>query len=453
MAEDSPEIVHEGARWILGHDATGYGIWERGGPGSVTGESAARFDGTPEGLTSASQLFSHWERLHAEATAASGDESAGAPVSDPSSKRSNVWWWALPIGAVALLAVLAGILLSVHGSGNQATSVHAASTTATTSPPVGNGYLSSSSNEAIFIQWNQSGGSVSGTAQDDWITGTAPNQSLSTKTIVVSGQQNGRTISLSFDGNTEEFGTISGGSFTLNFPQSDGSLAPVTFQQSSTSSFNSAVAALNASITQANQTAAEQAQIQKQQAAINGDLQSVNGDIAGLNAASFSSDLAPLSGDVSKAASDLASSQQAAQTANGEQGAPNQCTDAGASEDKAGYVQDDAGYVQDVASQVANDATSVRGLIARASSDFQQMQADEGNLPSYHVNAPSQSELDQAIASAQQTVANTIAIVNTAIGQVNSDQAAAYQAYSGALAQAGNCGPPAPAPSTIQTIS
>jgi hypothetical protein len=61
MPEDSPEIVHEGARWILGHDATGYGIWAKSGPGATVGEPAAQFEGTPEGLTSASQLFTHWD--------------------------------------------------------------------------------------------------------------------------------------------------------------------------------------------------------------------------------------------------------------------------------------------------------------------------------------------------------------------------------------------------------
>ena len=189
MPEDSPEIVHEGDRWILGHDVTGYGIWERSVPGEFNGEPAARFDGTPEGLTSASQLFSYWERIHADAAGAALGATAAVPESAPSPRRSQAWWWALPIGVVALLVVIAGILLSVHGGGNQPTSAHGGSTTATTSPPVGNGYLSSSSSEAIFIQWNQSGGSVSGTAQDDWITGTPPNLSLSTKTITVSGQQ------------------------------------------------------------------------------------------------------------------------------------------------------------------------------------------------------------------------------------------------------------------------
>ena len=453
MPEHFPEIVHEGTRWILGHDAAGYGIWERGGPGAIGGEPAARFDGTPDGLTAASQLFSHWEQLHSEATAAAYGELAGAPGMPPRPSRSQLWWWALPVGVVVLVAIATAILIGVHGSGNQATSARGGSTTTTTSPPVGNGYLSSNSNTAIFIQWNQSGQSVSGTAQADSITGSPPNESLSTNTITVTGQQNGSTISLSFNGHTEEFGTITSGSFTLNFPQSDGSLAPVTFQQSSTSAFNSAVAALNAAISQANQTAAEKAQIQKQQAAINGDLQTVNDDITTLNRASFSTDLGSLSGDVSKASTDLAASQQEAQIANGEQGAPNQCNDAATSENEAAYVENDAGYVQNVANQVESDATSMRGLISKASSDYQQLQSDEGNLPSYQVNAPSLSNLNQAIASAQGAIATAIGTVNTAIGQVNSDQAAAFQAYSAALNQAGNCGPAAPAPSAIQTIS
>jgi hypothetical protein len=66
------------------------------------------------------------------------------------------------------------------------------------------------------------------------------------------GQFNGSQISLSRNGEADWFGTISGNSFTLDMPQSDGSLAPVTFQKETVAHFNQAVATMNGAAASAN---------------------------------------------------------------------------------------------------------------------------------------------------------------------------------------------------------
>ena len=79
---------------------------------------------------------------------------------------------------------------------------------------------------------------------------------MSTKTITVTGQLQGSTIALSFNGGTEVFGTLSDGSFAVNFPQPDGSLGPITFHSATASDFNQALSALQGNTGSVNSQAA-----------------------------------------------------------------------------------------------------------------------------------------------------------------------------------------------------
>jgi hypothetical protein len=73
-------------------------------------------------------------------------------------------------------------------------------------------------------------------------------------------------------------------------------------------------------------------------------------------------------------------------------------------------------------------------------------------LPSYRTDAPGQSDLNQAVAAANQAVAGVLASANSDITQMNEDQATAYQDASAALS-AGACGPNALPPASLQTLS
>lgn len=155
------------------------------------------------------------------------------------------------------------VLLAGCGS-PQAT--HRVSPPTTTMPPVGTGYLASGSDFVDFIQWSDNGGDLSGTAQTVTTQGSAPDITTNSGTLTVSGHRDGSQISLSFNSGPQTFGTISGGSFSLDFPQPDGTLAPVTFDPASAQRYNSAVSSLSNDVAQTNQTAAN-AQAQEQASA------------------------------------------------------------------------------------------------------------------------------------------------------------------------------------------
>ena len=170
----------------------------------------------------------------------------------PAAKRSRSRWrWLFYLIALILIAVLALSFtghLKLTGSGG-------GTSTPTTAPPVGSGYLATTATRLIFIQWNQVGTDVAGVAQLDTLQNRPPNETISVKTTTVSGQINKSTISVNFQGVVEVFGTMSGGGFILDFPQPDGSLAPVAFRRASASDYNKALTLLKAQVSNANGTA------------------------------------------------------------------------------------------------------------------------------------------------------------------------------------------------------
>jgi hypothetical protein len=70
---------------------------------------------------------------------------------------------------------------------------------------------------------------ISGTAQYVTLSGSPPTLKLTTTSVPVTGTLQGNRITIAFQGRPEQFGTIATGRFTINFPQSNGSLAPITF--------------------------------------------------------------------------------------------------------------------------------------------------------------------------------------------------------------------------------
>ena len=186
---------------------------------------------------------------------------------------------------VALFAIAAG-LLAACATGTAATSSTSQGSSqppATTAPPVGSGYLATGSNFMEFIQWNDNGGNLVGSLQAVSTSGQSPNLTTTSDRGSVTGSLNGSSLSLSFDGGAPAFGTLSGGSFTLNIPQSDGTLAPVTFQGATAAQFNDDVSELHGRVNQANQTASNAQALQQKQQAITGDASKVASDIASLS--------------------------------------------------------------------------------------------------------------------------------------------------------------------------
>jgi hypothetical protein len=458
MSEEQSEFISAGQFYVLGRWTGGYGVWAKTPDGRLGETPVATFPSSPDGEAQAWEQFSRLEmqmgrtRFESPTTPPAGTEVPIELEPDKHKWYSPRWWWVIPVAALLAAGVGIGVLSTNSASNPTPQSRTSSNSTGSTQPAVGTGYLADLSGEVIFIQWNQSGDSFSGTAQDDSVTGNPPDQTLSTQTLNVNGELNGSSISLSFSGGNQEFGTIAFGQFTLNFPQQDGTLAPVTFHAASSNEFNADVGTLHSEISQDNQTAANQQAIAKQEAVIDSDIKSVNNDISGLANASLSSDLDSLGGDVQRAQSDLAATASQAQTAEGESGSQNQCYDAGTANYDAGTVEYDAGTVGYDANSVKSDVQSLRSAISAIGSDFQKMQSDEQAVPTYHPNAPNQDAVNQAIATAQQVIGSAVSSTNSAVAEVNGYVTTAYMDANGALQSGPNCGSGSTTPTSVPQI-
>ena len=342
------------------------------------------------------------------------------------------------------------------------------SSTATTAPaPVGSGYLNTGSTSAAFIQWNTNASAVSGTIQLDYIEGTPPNEQLSSNTEPVSGQINGSPISLSIDGAAAQFGTISGGSFTLDVPQSDGTLAPALFSTATATQFNQAVAGLNGTVASANRAADQAAAAANHASAVAQAEQQVQSDVSTVESGisdlssdvgAFSGDLSQMKQDVATTGNDLSTTQSAAATVKGEAkqypggNSGEVCGDAGTVEGDAGTVDGDAGTVEGDAGTVEANISTVENDESTLQSDDQQYVQDLAAVPGYSVSgAPSRSSVKAALKSASGAISSAIASSNQVIATANADVTAAYAAANSA-SQAGNCAAGESAPSPETTI-
>ena len=80
--------------------------------------------------------------------------------------------------------------------------------------------------------------------------------------------------------------------------------------------------------------------------------------------------------------------------------------------------------------------------------DISSVQHDISGLPSYQDNAPTQGEVNQAVASAQAAITSAVSAANAAITQLNGyetqayDDAAAANAGHVELPRSRNCSPP-----------
>lgn len=325
--------------------------------------------------------------------------------------------------------------------------------------PVGSGYLATGSGYVLFIEWQKNGTAISGTAQDDYVNGTTPNEQVSTNTDTVIGNFDGSQISISFSGAADTFGTFSNNSFTLDFPQSDGSLVPAIFQAASADQFNQALATLQASVNSADAQTQQADNINQDESTISSDITTVDNTIAGLgqDSAAATASLGAFTNGLGTEKSDLATTASAERSVISEAKQASSdnvtvCDDAiGVADDATGVADDDVG-VEDEAVSVEDAVTTVRNDIGNLQSNFAQLQTDEAVLPTYRPNAPAKADVNQAISSANKAINSAVKGANAAIDQANSYQTTAYQDAEGAN-NAGKCGTPPSVPETQQHIS
>jgi hypothetical protein len=195
----------------------------------------------------------------AQSAASTRPAQAGGPArpaqpkkpAPPPERHGRSWRWIfyLIILILIIVAVLyfTGHLPGVGGKGS--------STSTSVPPAVGNGYLATTSTSVILIQWNQSGTATSGVAQMATLQGKTPNETITVKSVAVAGQINDSNVSVDFKDVVQVFGITSGDGFVLDFPQPDGSLAPVTFKKATAEDYNNALATLRLQVNNANASA------------------------------------------------------------------------------------------------------------------------------------------------------------------------------------------------------
>jgi hypothetical protein len=453
--------------WLAYTDDFG-GIWQAHG---LRWRLVARYPITDETREIA---LEHFAALEAGGTPLSAEEFAPHP------SEATTWQlWRLPkvvvmAGVVvALIGMAAGIYFGVVRSSlaghDRYASVPSVGTTsmppssaASTLPPVGTGYLSTDSGTVIFLQWNQHGDYLSGTAQEDSADGTPPNATVSVDTVEFTGEIHGSSISLSFDGSPMEFGTIASGHFTINFPDSQGDLVPVTFTAASASQFNQAVSTLHDNVRRANQVAANLQALQQAEQQISDDATAVQTDIASLadGETSLTGAVRSVLGALQQESTDLATTKQDEQKVQSEAAQGDQwqaCYDAqqGVAYDASQGVAYDAslGVEFDANQDVAYQIDGLRHTIGVLQSDFAQFQADSSQVPGYvPTNAPTQAEVSQTVNGVGVAISAAIVTTNGYIDQANADVTTAFQ-YVAEAYQAGNCGTPPSAPEPQQHIS
>jgi hypothetical protein len=175
------------------------------------------------------------------------EKSSQVPAKKPRRLWRRLLYLAILIAIVVAALYFTGNLPGVGGKGGP--------TSTTLAPPVGSGYLATTASSVIFIQWNQTGAATAGVAQMANVGGQPPHQTIAVKTTTTTGQINGSSAYVDFQGVTQVFGKTAEEGFVLDFPQPDGSLAPVTFRKASAQDYNNALAALRTAVESANTVA------------------------------------------------------------------------------------------------------------------------------------------------------------------------------------------------------
>lgn len=353
-----------------------------------------------------------------------------------------------------LLAVVIVVTLTAACSAGGSPAAHARASHAT--QPVGSGYLATDSNSVAFIQWVDDHGTVSGSAQIVGTQGTAPKLTLTSTTERVTGTVDGSTLHISFDGAPDTFGTVAGSRVTLNFPQSDGTLASTTFRKASTSAFDDAVSKLRAAVARSNQQAQAAQARADAETKLESDAQGVADALDQLTSArsTLASDLGKLPGTLQQQASDLTKTatdkqnvvNEAQQFPDGNAGQV--CYDASQVAYDASQVAYDASSVAYNATSIASDISAIRGDIATIDSNLQLYRADTAAVPGYvPSNPPDETAIARTTSDGTTTVHNALDTTNDDLDRANALVATAYQGAS-AAAQEGSCGaaPTAPTP-------
>jgi Domain of unknown function (DUF4850) len=117
------------------------------------------------------------------------------------------------------------------------------------------GYLSVTATEVVFIQLAREGGVVSGTETWAKDSGMVPAEQVTLGDANVTGALTASAMTLSFNGSAKQFAALGSVSMRVEVPQSDGTLADITFTVATVDDYNGALTQLRSTIAAANSAA------------------------------------------------------------------------------------------------------------------------------------------------------------------------------------------------------
>jgi hypothetical protein len=301
-----------------------------------------------------------------------------------------------------------------------------------------NAYLATGLTWVDYLQWNSTG---SGSFTGDTLTGTAPDEQVSSNQTPMTVYVNGSEVT--FDGLNPQNGTLADGALTLQVLAPDGTLTTVVFSPGTQAQFNSAVQALQGQAASDNSTELQQQASASSASASAAAEQQAQSDLTAVRGIGFASDLSKLAGDVSQENSALAAEQTAAAAGPNADGGDCYNLDSNVDYDAQENVQYDqqenVGY--DMQQGLQPDITSARSAVSA-------LQSDLSGLSSAGLPAPSGASA--AINAAQGTISSAISTANGDISQANSDVNQAYAIANGiatgSCAGDGPGSPPSPIP-------
>jgi hypothetical protein len=338
----------------------------------------------------------------------------------PPPRKPGLWTWfksrtrnvKLSIGCGTILALLLffsciGIAIGrvnlsphSHQAATDQTFTSTSVQTPTTHPPAPGGYLASGSNYVLFIQFTNTNGTLSGEWNEaDVVTNTSKNMlQVSPFHTSFSAYLDGTQFNLDVSGHTYA-GSFDGNNVTIEFPQQDGTLAPITLTPASIDDYNNAITNVQNTVNQENQNTADAQATASTLAAtatattdeqnrLNYDLANIGGAINSLQSdADFSSILKRYSNEITQMQRDY---QQEQSDANGG------CANYGTVGVDDGTVQVDQGTIQTIDGSLQVQISSMQSDNANVEDFLQKIQQHWNNLGKVAPNV-SQNDINTAI--------------------------------------------------------
>lgn len=285
---------------------------------------------------------------------------------------------------------------------------------------------------ALLLQWKDNGGVLSGTYQAVEVTGTAPSEQASPKSGNITGQISAQSITVDLDGRGQVYGKLTPKTLTLNVPQSDGTIQPVSCTQASIATWNNTVSQLDRKASLDNAAANAQALQEQQDQQTQQAQQALSNDVAQLaqDAAALDTDKS-LAGEVQQMSQALAQEQADWSTAQGES-----CPDLGG---QVATVGGDAATVSgDLDSLNGNIQSLQAGEIATVQHDLSAVQSDLSTLQSLGATPATNSAA--AVAAGNKALSDSTSAMSWANQQGASLNGQAQQIATEAQNYANNAG-------------